>query len=150
MRPPSSVTRLVEAHHPRQADAICKCRRNPAELPSTSASVKGSSTENHASIVCWLLDLPVSAQAACFAAAALATGRRVLGYQPHRTLAHPLLWTLHFAYLGIAIGFALLAAAAFGLAPGSAGWRAPPAGALRSCCIWGLRAASGVDADGWQ
>ncbi len=86
-------------------------------------------------IVSWLLGLPVPAQAASFAAAALATGRRVLGYQPQRTLAHPLLWILHFAYLWIAIGFALLAFAALGLAPPSAGWHALGVGATGGLVI---------------
>lgn len=83
----------------------------------------------------WLLGLPAPAQAASFAAAALATGRRVLGYQPQRTLAHPLLWILHFAYLWIAIGFALLAAAALELAPASAGWHALGVGATGGLVI---------------
>ncbi len=83
----------------------------------------------------WLLGLPAPAQAGSFAAAALATGRRVLGYQTQRTLAHPLLWILHLAYLWIAIGFALLAAATLGLAPASAGWHALGVGATGGLVI---------------
>lgn len=83
----------------------------------------------------WLLDLPAPAQAASFAAAALTTGRRVIGYQPQRTLAHPLVWILHFAYLWIAMGFALLAAAALELAPASAGWHALGVGATGGLVI---------------
>jgi uncharacterized protein involved in response to NO len=83
----------------------------------------------------WLLGLPAPAQAGSFAAAALVTGRRVLGYQPQHTLAHPLLWILHFAYLWIAIGFALLSAAALDLAPASAGWHALGVGATGGLVI---------------
>lgn len=86
-------------------------------------------------IASWLLGLPAPALAGSFAAAALATGRRVLGYQPQRTLAHPLLWILHFSYLWIAIGFALLSAAALGFAPASAGWHALGVGATGGLVI---------------
>ena len=86
-------------------------------------------------IASWLLGLPAPAQAGSFAAAALATGRRVLGYQPQRTLEHPLLWILHFAYLWIAIGFALLSAASLGMAPASAGWHALGVGATGGLVI---------------
>lgn len=86
-------------------------------------------------IASWLLGLPEPAQASSFAAAALATGRRVFGYHPQRTLAHPLLWILHFSYLWIAIGFALLSAAALGFAPASAGWHALGVGATGGLVI---------------
>lgn len=86
-------------------------------------------------IISWLLGLPAPAQAGSFAAAALATGRRVLGYQPQRTWAHPLLWILHVAYLWIAIGFALLSLAVLNLVPASAGWHALGVGATGGLVI---------------
>lgn len=86
-------------------------------------------------IATWLLDLPAPTQAGSFAAAALATGRRALGYQPQRTLSHPLVWILHVAYLWIALGFALLAAAALALVPTSAGWHALGVGATGGLVI---------------
>lgn len=83
----------------------------------------------------WILDLPAPASASLFLVAALTLARRVIGYQPQRTLAHPLVWILHFSYLWIAIGFVLLAAAQLGFANESAGWHALGAGATGGLII---------------
>ncbi len=83
----------------------------------------------------WILDLPAPAIASLFTVAALTLARRALGFQPQRTLAYPLVWILHFSYLWIAIGFALLAVAQLGFANESAGWHALGAGATGGLVI---------------
>lgn len=60
-------------------------------------------------------------QALLCIAAALAQSLRLAGWKPWCTLGRPLLWILHLSYAWIPAGFLLLAAACFGLVPGSAG-----------------------------
>lgn len=78
----------------------------------------------------WIGGAPAPAMAGVFAAAGLSIGKRAIGYQPQRTLAHPLLWILHAAHLWIAVGLLLLAAAQLNLASESAAWHALGVGAI--------------------
>ncbi len=83
----------------------------------------------------WIAGLPSPAMASLFATAGLSIAKRAIGYQPQRTLAHPLLWILHAAHLWIAVGLLLLAAAELGLAGESAGWHAIGVGAIGGLII---------------
>lgn len=68
-----------------------------------------------------LVGVPGDALAALCLVAALSHALRLAGWQPWRTLRHPLVWVLHVAYAWIVAYLALRAAAAAGLvAPGVA------------------------------
>lgn len=83
----------------------------------------------------YLLGLPGPAEAGLAAAAAVAVATRALGYLPHRTLRHPLLWVLHLSYAWIAAGLLLLALASIGLVPSGAAFHALGVGATGGLVI---------------
>lgn len=88
-----------------------------------------------ATALAWTFDLPGSATAALCIAAAAAMLLRVLGFLPHRTVAHPLLWILHLSYAWLSIGLFLLGLAALGLVSDSAGFHALGIGATSGLVI---------------
>ncbi len=83
----------------------------------------------------WSFGLPGPAVAGLMLAAGLTVAARGIGYQPQRTLAHPLLWILHLSYRWIAIGLALLGAAALGWGSESAAFHALGIGATGGLII---------------
>lgn len=68
----------------------------------------------------WVAGAPSAMTAALAVAAACAQLTRLVGWMPHTTTRHPLLWILHLSYAWIPVGFVLLALAALNLAPVSA------------------------------
>jgi len=81
-----------------------------------------------ATLAALLLWVAAPGSTVCALAAALAAAlnlARLLRWQGHRVLAEPLLWVLHLGYLWIALGLALLAAAA-------AGWGIPDLAAIHA------------------
>lgn len=70
------------------------------------------------------------ALAALCAFAALAHAMRLAGWQPWRTLRHPLVWVLHAAYAWIVVYLALRATAAAGLVASGVATHALTAGAI--------------------
>lgn len=83
----------------------------------------------------YLSGLPGPAEAGLAAAAAVAVATRALGYLPHRTLRHPLLWVLHLSYAWIAAGLLLLALASIGLVASGAAFHALGVGATGGLVI---------------
>jgi len=80
----------------------------------------------------WTLAPESSLTTAFAGAAALAQGLRLTRWRGHRTLAEPLVWSLHLAYAWLPLGLGLLAlgAARPDLVPLSAGVHALTAGAI--------------------
>ncbi len=70
--------------------------------------------------IAWVVGLPGPLVAALAFAAALSQLIRLVGWKPHTTLHHPLLWILHVSYAWIPVGFVLLGLSAIGLVPQSA------------------------------
>ena len=83
----------------------------------------------------WVADASGALAATVFALAAVLHAVRQWGWHPAATRARPILWILHAAYAWIAIGFALLALAALGLVPASAGVHALAVGATGGLII---------------
>ncbi len=88
-----------------------------------------------ATALAWTIDLPGLATAALCIAAAAAVLFRVLGFMPHRTLGHPLLWVLHLSYAWLAIGLFLLGLSALGLVSDGAAFHALGIGATAGLII---------------
>lgn len=72
----------------------------------------------------WVVAAPAALTAAACALAAAAHLLRQWGWQPWVTRGRPILWILHAAYVGLPIGFVLLALAQFGLLSASLGLHA--------------------------
>ena len=68
-----------------------------------------------ASLALWVFGAPAALVAVACAAAALMHGWRLYQWRPMVTLKRPMLWILHAAYAWMAIGFALLALAQYGI-----------------------------------
>ena len=83
----------------------------------------------------WVADASGALAATVFALAAVLHAVRQWGWHPAATRARPILWILHAAYAWIGIGFALLALAALGLVPASAGVHALAVGATGGLII---------------
>jgi uncharacterized protein involved in response to NO len=88
-----------------------------------------------ATALAWTFGVPAPATAALCIAASMAVLLRVLGFMPHRTLRHPLLWILHLSYAWLSIGLFLLGLAALGLVSDSAGFHALGIGATAGLVI---------------
>jgi uncharacterized protein involved in response to NO len=71
---------------------------------------------------------------ACACAAAAIHGARLAGWRSWKVGARPILWILHVAYAWIPVGFAMLALAAFGMAPHTLAIHAFSVGAI-GCAI---------------
>lgn len=78
----------------------------------------------------WMSGLPAPLTAALCASAAAAQSVRLLGWQPWKSAANPLLWILHLSYAWIPLGFALLAVSALGLVASSAAFHALAVGSI--------------------
>jgi uncharacterized protein involved in response to NO len=87
------------------------------------------------SAVAWALRAPAWLAAPLALAAGLLVLLRVLRWQPHRTLRHPLVWILHLSYAWIGVGMLLLAAACLGLAGASAAFHALAVGAMAGLVV---------------
>ena len=74
--------------------------------------------------------LPAPLQAILFLIAALLHGARLYHWWRREILELPLIWSLHLGYAFLPLGFALDAAAAYGLVPGTAGIHALGSGAV--------------------
>ncbi|HEX2529897.1 MAG TPA: NnrS family protein [Burkholderiaceae bacterium] len=85
--------------------------------------------------VAWIIALPAPLVAALAFAASGAQLIRLAGWKPHHTFRRPILWVLHLAYAWIPIGFFLLALAAIGVVPSSAGFHALGVGAIAGLII---------------
>jgi uncharacterized protein involved in response to NO len=84
-----------------------------------------------AALLAWIMWPEASVVGAALALAALAQAARLARWAGERTAAEPLVLILHLAYAFVPLGFALLAATAFGLdVPPSAGLHAWGAGAF--------------------
>lgn len=78
----------------------------------------------------WLVAPGSPLTAALLAAVALLHAARAFGWQPWLTRRVPILWVLHAAYAALPLGLALLAAAAAGVVPATAGLHLLATGAL--------------------
>jgi uncharacterized protein involved in response to NO len=76
------------------------------------------------------VDAPAGVVTALAALAALLHAIRLARWQPWRTLAVPLVWSLHIGYAWLVIGLALKALAAWGMVPAAAPLHALGAGCL--------------------
>lgn len=82
-----------------------------------------------------VLGLPGVLTAVLCAAAAAVHFRRMAGWAPLRTAAHPLLWILHLAYGWIGVGLLLLGGAAVGVGSDSSAMHALAIGAMSSLML---------------
>ncbi len=78
----------------------------------------------------WVAHLPGPLVAALAFAASVTQMTRLVGWKPHVTLGHPLLWILHASFAWIAIGFFLLSLAALNLVTTSAAFHALTVGSM--------------------
>lgn len=85
-----------------------------------------------AGLLSWTVQPESAVSGALLALAALAQFARLARWRGHRTLAEPLVWSLHLAYLWVPIGLGLLALGILlpDAAPASAGMHALAAGAI--------------------
>ena len=101
------------------SDPVVHDRRDRICLVMTLAAALG-----------WMAGLPAPLAAALGAAAVAAQIVRLLGWQPWKCAANPLLWILHLSYAWIPIGFALLAASTLGFVASSAAFHALAVGSI--------------------
>lgn len=83
-----------------------------------------------AAILAKTAGLPAELQAALFAAAAVLHALRLRHWWRPQILELPIIWSLHLGYAFLPLGFALEAAAALGLVPGTAGIHALASGGV--------------------
>lgn len=78
----------------------------------------------------WVAGVPGPLMAALGFAACCATGLRLAGWKPLRTLGVPLVWILHLSYAWISIGFLLLGLSALGVGAASTAFHAMAVGSM--------------------
>ena len=78
----------------------------------------------------WVAGVPGPLMAALGVLACCATGVRLAGWRPYRTLRLPLLWILHLSYAWIPVGFLLLGLAALGIGSASTAFHALAVGSM--------------------
>lgn len=83
----------------------------------------------------WAVQTPGWLQAPLALAAGVLVLVRVVRWQPHKTLRHPLVWILHLSYAWIGAGMVLLAACSVGLVAASAAFHALAVGAMAGLVI---------------
>lgn len=88
-----------------------------------------------ATTLAWTLGLPAPVTASFSIAAAVTVLTRLLGFMPHRSVRHPLLWILHLSYGWLVIGLFLLGLSSLGLVSTSAAFHALGVGATAGLVI---------------
>lgn len=88
-----------------------------------------------ATVIGWIVGLPAPLFAGIAFAAGCAVLRRLVEWQPQRTLGVPLVWILHLSYGWIPVGFFMLALAAFHVVTPSAAFHALAVGSMAGLII---------------
>jgi uncharacterized protein involved in response to NO len=106
-------------------------RENPGRLPASFGRLDAASLiVAVAALALWIAAPHAPATGAALVVAGLAQAARLARWAGDRTAREPLVLILHAAYAFVPLGFVLVGASAFGLAPASAGIHAWTGGAI--------------------
>lgn len=110
--------------------------RGEGRPPAMGRLDRGALMVTAVALLAWVF-APAPWAGPLLALAAAGLGLRLARWRGHRTLAEPLVWILHLAYLWLPVGLALLAAAELrpGLLPASAALHALSAGAIATMIL---------------